>query len=323
MPTEEPVSTEEPAVTKTVQKAPWWARTRVWAAIVVAIILVGSFGVYIEKIDRFPTVSFETTAYVPSQYLGVEEQFIKNVAAANTTEPVLSEWREARADHKIVALAIANCKQIWTRFNYFKGMPPRLFSLLLLDLTPSGSHEFYPENGSTDPTKGQQSKEGLSGSDPTNTDTELTQYEQSMLLLSDAIARARLEAAKQADSTTTKAIAFGWITVALSGLATLFVAIKASMPVPETDGKVDWYRYTFYFVGYFAMALSATVTVLSSAKQFYDPQRTYKSSEAALIELRKLQKQVGFEFINTWNSGSCAPEKIDINKIVVPKTGEY
>src|SRR5271166_6587010 len=61
------------------------------------------------------------------------------------------------------------------------------------------------------------------------------------------------------------------------------------------------------------MFISATVTVLSSAKQFYDPQRTYKSSEAALLELRKMQSQVSFEFIRTWDDGKCTSENTDFN----------
>src|SRR5271166_2660091 len=60
------------------------------------------------------------------------------------------------------------------------------------------------------------------------------------------------------------------------------------------------------------MFISALVTVLSSAKQFYDPQRTYKSSEAALLELRRLQNHVSFEpFIRTWNDGRCTLENND------------
>jgi hypothetical protein len=305
------VSHEEAAAPRNVQKDPWWRKVRTWV-IVVGIALVGVAAFYVERINRFPTVSFNSTLLEESENLGVEEQFIKNVSSSNASDSVLSEWREARADHKIVALAIANCKQIWDKFNHFERMPPRLFSLLLLDLTPIGGHEFSPGVSSVDTTKNQQPKQDVGRAGETSSETELTHYEQSMLLLSDAIARARLEAAKQADSTTTKAIAFGWITVALSGLATLFVAIKASMPVPQTDVEDKAYRGAFYVVGYVAMIISATVTVLSSAKQFYDPQRTYKSSEAALLELRKLQKQVSFEFISTWDNSNCLPEKIDV-----------
>jgi hypothetical protein len=91
-----------------------------------------------------------------------------------------------------------------------------------------------------------------------------------------------------------------------SSVATLFVAIKASMRSPKEAGEGKTYLGAFYTVGFLAMLISALVTVLSSAKQFYDPQRTYKSSEAALLELRKLQNQVSFEFIRTWDSDSCA-----------------
>jgi hypothetical protein len=205
------------------------------------------------------------------------------------------------------------CGHLIKKFGHAENMPRQLFTLLLLDLTPLGGHEFSSATALKEPVskRGPEPKIVASNaaSDTEDNSAEFTHYEQSMLFLSDAIARARLEAAKQADSTTTKAIAFGWITVALSGLATLFVAIKASMPVPkEADGKKKGYLWTFYTVGYFEMLLSATVTVLSSAKQFYDPQRTYKSSEAALLELRKLQNQVSFEFIQTWDDAKCTTE---------------
>lgn len=290
-----------------------WSWITVAALTAIAVIaLVGVIAAYM-RINPLSIATSETDVTEKSQQLPTEEEFVSNISSTSPSDTVSNEWREARADHKIIAYAIANCGHLIKKFGHAENMPRQLFTLLLLDLTPLGGHEFSSATALKEPAskRGPEPKIVASNaaSDTEDNSAELTHYEQSMLFLSDAIARARLEAAKQADSTTTKAIAFGWITVALSGLATLFVAIKASMPVPkEADEKKKGYRWTFYTVGYFAMLLSATVTVLSSAKQFYDPQRTYKSSEAALLELRKLQNQVSFEFIQTWDDAKCTTD---------------
>ena len=103
-----------------------------------------------------------------------------------------------------------------------------------------------------------------------------------MLLLSDAIARTRLEAAQQARDSKPDAFLYGWFTVILSALTTLLVTVKVSLSAPTE--KSQWpYRYSFIGVGVLAMIVSATVTALTGVKQFYDPQRSYKSEEAALL----------------------------------------
>jgi len=284
---------------------------------VLAVIVAIVFGVFIAymEINHFSVGRSIVGVEGKPEQPATEDEFISNIPNSDASDPISNEWREARGDHKIIAYAIASCKQFRQRYGNFDTMPQHLFSLLLLDLTPLGGHEFSQgavANEQRSTAKAETSQADLTSNIPSGTIEnlpELAHYQQSMLLMSDAIARARLEAARQADSTTYKAFLFGWITVALSGLATLFVTIKASMPVPK-EGETKGYRATFLAVGYVAMFISALVTVLSSAKQFYDPQRTYKSSEAALLELRRLQNQVSFEFIRTWNDG--APWKITI-----------
>lgn len=310
------MSAQDPEGDRPATSAPshrFWSWITVAAFTAIAVIAVAGVIAAYMRINPLSIATSETYVTEKSQQLPTEEEFVSNLLSISPSDTVSNEWREARADHKIIAYAIANCGLLIKKFGHPENMPRQLFTLLLLDLTPLGGHEFSSAAASKEPTprRGPEPK-SLAINAPSDTEdnsAELTHYEQSMLLLSDAIARARLEAAKQADSTTTKAIAFGWITVALSGLATLFVAIKASMPMPkEPEERKKVYWWTFYAVGYFAMLLSATVTVLSSAKQFYDPQRTYKSSEAALLELRKLQNQVSFDFIQTWDDAKCTAE---------------
>ena len=45
-----------------------------------------------------------------------EDAFVKNVQNGEGSDPVASEWRQARGDHKIIAYAIANCKQFHEKF---------------------------------------------------------------------------------------------------------------------------------------------------------------------------------------------------------------
>jgi hypothetical protein len=301
--------------------APTYTYRLSWTALavlaVMVAIVVGGVATYVGLI-HLPVESARVGTETKSEKPATEDEFISNFSNRNASDPVSSEWRAVRGDHKIIAYAIASCKQFRQKYGNFDIMPRHLFSLLLLDLTPLGGHDFSPGTVASDQSstvKAEANQVDLTSNIPSGTTEnlpELTHYQQSMLLMSDAIARARLEAARQADSTTYKAMAFGWFTVALSGLATLFITIKASMSVPKA-GEYDW---KFLTIGYFAMAISALVTVLSSAKQFYDPQRTYKSSEAALLELRRLQNQVSFEFIRTWDDSKCSIENNDFDTLL-------
>jgi hypothetical protein len=180
-----------------------------------------------------------------------------------------SEWRAARSDHHVIANAILACKN---RFEEIASMSPSVFSALLLDLTPRGSH-FIPgvASAAADKTTPARQSGGLdggfvklaaaadaggvnSGADRSdfgqpepidkavtpapNRDTiALTATEWYLLAMSDSIARARLSAtAARADAFDPAKKIWLW-TLLIGGLATFFVTLQAKMTPPAAPAE--------------------------------------------------------------------------------------
>jgi hypothetical protein len=68
----------------------------------------------------------------------VETAFIDSVEKSPDPD-VMSEWREARGDHKMIAYMIYTCK---SNIDDLEKMSRSVFNLLMLDLTPLGEHKF-------------------------------------------------------------------------------------------------------------------------------------------------------------------------------------
>jgi hypothetical protein len=171
------------------------------------------------------------------------------------------EWRAARSDHHVIANAILACKD---RFEEIASMSPSVFSALLLDLTPKGSHILSAvappvadkgiqtsrgsdrdsdgfvrtaaaaQGGSEDAAqKSENQQAAKTGATESNRDKiALTATEWYLLATSDSIARMRLMAV------TARADAFDpakkiWVwTLLIGGLATFFVTLQAKMSPP-------------------------------------------------------------------------------------------
>ena len=206
---------------------------------------------------------------------------------------MLDEWRAARGDHKIVAFAIANCLKIPD----LVSIPRRDFTALMLDLRPTGEHYFLTASANADAPDRNNTASG---------NLQVTAYQESMLLLSDAVARARVAAAAGAAWNYPGVTQYGWYTVAVSALATLFITLKSAMSSTTREGDTSWFRdpawwrnFSFGAFGILAILFSTLGTVLTSVKQFYDPTRAYLRNEVALSNLRALHQQVALAFIAT------------------------
>jgi hypothetical protein len=158
--------------------------------------------------------------------LVTEADFEQSVQNDVDSGAVGTEWRTARSDHRTLVLAILACEG---RLGDFSSMPPEMFSALLLDLTPNGSHQlaggwaYSPEShaGSQDGTGAAKSAQPL-----------LLPGAAELLSLSDAIARARLSVAGSVKNVQSDASRF-WISVLLvSGFASLFVALQSQFKAP-------------------------------------------------------------------------------------------
>jgi hypothetical protein len=277
----------------------------------------------------------DTVSEPPPQ---TEAAFLAHFANSDVSSGVLAEWREARGDHKIIAYTIAFCKKYIDRFGSIDTMPRQLFSALMLDLTPKGEHQFTkvtagsatsalrnkvstsPTQTSTAETNSETAPSALEDRqiDSSNssairigseTPIQLTNFELSMLFLSDAIARARLVAASEADNNLPQMRVFGWFTIVIGAVATLLITVKASMSSPSNNSLsakgMAGMKVLYIVVGLLAIGLSAAGTALTSVKQFYDPTRAYKVSQAALLQMKRLHNEIALEFVNNWDPASC------------------
>lgn len=290
-------------------------------AVIALLPIVFGYGYF--GYGRYGAKDADSKAAAVTEFVQTEAGFLQQDEIKNSSvhSDVRAEWRAARGDHKIVAYAIASCQKIREQFGNIDTMPRQLFNTLLLDLTPEGEHRFSSTTFIEKPgaqTASVTSAAANNAAKPleqsavqTTVSTsqkpiELTSYHQSMLFLSDAIGRARLSAAAEASRNLPDMRWFGWVTVCISALGTLLVTVKGSMSAPKDDAAPSR-RFWYVSVGVAAIVISAIGTTLASVKQFYDPARTYKTSEAARLELRKLHTKVAFEFVRDLDLARCAP----------------
>ncbi len=235
----------------------------------------------------------KASSTVPQQ---TEEYFLGGLKDDPPTDPT-DEWWLARSDHRLIANAVFNCKELQFTSAY---MPRQYFSALLLDLDLRGDHIFRSkiavdsellarENGAPQ--------------------LALTSSDQDLLSLSDAIARSRLAAAEGAKTNFPWAQRLGLTTLIVAALATLFVTLQGRMKpieLPEEDqnriasqGIGARIRHSligpgcgFRWVAFMAITLSITGTSLTGLRQVYDPTRTLTQNTRALLELRQLHQEI-------------------------------
>jgi len=300
-------------------------RSLVAAGFAALIIVVGVIFGYRQHDSDGPQKPRPLNVDRPTEATFLDLQDTKSVGGE-----VLAEWRRARGDHRIIAYAIAYCQRMRATFASIDTMPPHVFSGLMLDLTPIGEHTFasvsqqgvqlaagtpaltqtenVPAAGSGEIGADEQKRDGRS--DKT---LELSGYQQAILFLSDAIGRARLAAASESANDKPDMRMLGWVSVVIGAIATLLVTIKSSMTAPQPNQK--WMRVMFYGIGIIAIMLSGTVTALTSIKQFYDPSRSYKISNAALMELQRLHKTVALDFVGSSDDIKCNAGAVDNEKV--------
>ncbi len=152
----------------------------------------------------------------------------------------------------------------------------------------------------------------------------LSGYQQTMIVLSDAAARARISAADGAASNYPRLNLFGWYTVLISGLATLLITLKASMNPREVRkpgepikwGDIDTLRNgMIVFLGIAAIICSTAGTVLNGVKVFYDPTAAYIRNTAALVKARQLHQEIALSFIDSFDPTQCGAANLDARQV--------
>jgi hypothetical protein len=178
--------------------------------------------------------------------------------------PAGRELVPARAQHFLVALAVARC---FPHVDLTNRPPASIEASLMLGLEPTGELTWV---GASDATPG----------------LELNPYQASMLVLSDAISRARLHSASILADNKAKMELYQWTLIILGAITTILVSIK-SMSSERTP--------VFVAIGILAIISSALATACSGLISFYNPNENYVRSERVLLQLRQLHTELGFE----------------------------
>jgi hypothetical protein len=244
----------------------------------------------------------KTTAIVSDQQ-STEELFQNSVPEAKNSGEVNDEWRSVRSEHKIIAYAIAAGA---CRYLDVANLSRHWFSTLMLDLRPNGDHS-WGQSQSQSQNVASKSTDNQSLQPADTSSPTLSRYEQTVLAISDALGRARLVAAAGVAHNYPQMYMWGWITVAVSALATLLVTLKSSMkgqPDPSSQHPIAYTR-AYFMTGLLAIVFSTAVTALSGAKQFYDPSSAYMRNTQTLLALRQLHQGISLRFIATWDPQEC------------------
>ena len=192
--------------------------------------------------------------------------------------PAGEELVHARAQHFYIALPISRC---------FKGVdvtreyvPPMVGASLMLDLQPAGYIQWQNVDNSFGPTS----------------EVALTNYQSSVLYLSDAIRRARMRAAALTADNKDRAVRYQWALIIIGAITTVLISIK-SMSNERTP--------VYITVGILAIIFSALGTACSSIIAFQNPGDIYARSERALVLLRELHMDLAVEAVSA--DDPCEP----------------
>jgi len=275
----------------------WWRRhlsaLLSWAVVVVLVVVGAGGYLYLQR----------GTPNTPSQRTNQTEAiFLQRVETSGESNDVLREWRAVREDHKRIAIAIANCDGIAD----VDTMPRSVFSLLLLDLSPSGEHQFPPVSAGYLPPRSDSNAPANAGTVPikdemaiqTDVRISLVGYQPAMLTLSDEISRTRIDAARAAHAALPGVTWLGYLAIFFTALTTLLVSLK-----PLFDGR----RATLVLT-VATLLVSVSSTALTSIRTIYDPSQAYSANQQALTKMRGLHRQVAIVLSSSYVPNGCGQE---------------
>jgi hypothetical protein len=202
--------------------------------------------------------------------------------AASWQSPGGKELTWGAGVHYVIAAPIAKCFKI----DIMKStLPVTVAGTLLLGLQPNGS-EIWSGRGFDEQKK-----------DP-ETSIDLNNYQLNIILLSDAIERARMQTAESAASNRSRMELYQWVLIGIGAITTILISIKSILPASARG---------FVTVGILAIIFSAFGTACSSIVSFYGPSEAFARSDRALGQLRQLHADLSFAVANS--TDLCTPTK--------------
>jgi hypothetical protein len=186
----------------------------------------------------------------------------------------IQEWQLARADHEIVAAAVAACSNILD----LDAQPSFVRAALRLDTLPNGSRGYFP-------AREQKSDASLT----------LSNYQRAVIYLSDSIMRSRVEAATTANQNYSSMFWFQLAIVGIGAITTILISIKSIAP---TGGSESTSNLSLW-VGILAIIFSSLGTATSALNSFYGPRESYLKSERSLAGLRQLHSEIAAKVAST------------------------
>jgi hypothetical protein len=207
-------------------------------------------------------------------------RFVERPLSSPWLTPAGNELVLVRAQHFYVALPISRCLK-GVDLTSTGNIPGPVGAAFMLDLQPNGEIQWNP-----------------AGPTP---ELALNNYQNSVLYLSDAISRARMQVANVTGDSKEKMVMYQWTLIVIGAITTILISIK-SMSNERTP--------VYLTIGILAIIFSALGTACSSIIAFDSPVETYSRNERALLQLRQLHTDLAAEVVSA--NDPCKP--MDINK---------
>lgn len=187
------------------------------------------------------------------------------------------EERQARADHRNIAEAIAACSGIGS----LEGQAPSVLEALRVPSRTTRKKLATAEKYTV--ALGSSNSAGFA----------LSNYARAAIYLSDSITRLRVEAAYSAVSNDKKMDAFQWAIVIFGAVTTILISFKSIMS--NEEALKEWSRR----IGFAAIICSAVGTATAALNSFYSPREAYLKAERSLAALRQLQSDMAVQIAST------------------------
>jgi hypothetical protein len=229
------------------------------ATVVAMVVLFAAVGLL--------TLQIGWWSLTPSERVASVEQTAIEAANAWRT-PRGEELQSAQDEHFQVSERIANCfsitltnsEQTFSNFIAFSMWPQ-----------PSGGIRAPGTPGAAPPPP-------------------LNSYQRSLVYLSDAISRARGDAAAALSKHSTRANWLQWASVIIGALVTILVSVKAIVPANNSWSTP---------VGVLAIVFSALGTACAGMIAFYGSGESVARTQRTLIQLRELHRDMAFAVVST------------------------